>query len=230
MPQGFMPRGFGRNKRWRENALRVRLLKKAVDCDVATPGQVLVKTWEVKNTGTVAWPAGTILRPCRGTVGLEKTPFVTPAEPGVTVEISALIRAPLVFGTHRLAFRLSDVTGKKFGPRLKCDVEVRDSSSSSSASAFASSSSSSSSSSAASASEQPVAQVAAVQPPVAQPVIQPAVQPSAPPLPTPHAKYAGQLATLKSMGFDNPELNIYLLEQNSGNVDRVIHWWLDQIK
>jgi len=226
MPQNFMPRNFmpnvaigglGGKRNRRENQLKAKLVKREVDMEVLSPGQTIVKSWEVKNAGTVAWPVGTILRQCRGTVGLEKTPQVTPAEPGQVVDISALVRAPLVAGEHRLAFRLSDVTGRKFGPKLRCDVTVVQDSSAAPAEGVAGLQIA-----------QPVrptqvpqeAPTAAVQTPVvALPVAQ-----------APAAKYAAQLENLKQMGWDNAELNAYLLDQYHGNVEQVVQWWVDQMK
>jgi next-to-BRCA1 protein 1 len=43
-------------------------------------------------------------------------------------------------------------------------------------------------------------------------------------------KYPVQMEALKSMGWDNRELNTYLLEQNNGNVQKVCNWLLEQMK
>jgi len=223
MPQNFMPRGFRRNRR-RENALKAKLMKKEVGVETVVPGQVVTKTWEVQNSGAVAWPTGTIVRHCRGSVGLEKTPQVAAAEPGAVVEITAEIRVPSVPGAHRLAFRLSDITGRKFGPKLRCDVTVQLPAPAAAPPTLAPS----------------VPQTTQLASPQAQ-----ATQPSAPTQPTPvlptqttapavaasaPSQYAVQLEMLKAMGWNNPELNEYLLEQNKGNVDRVVQWWLEQTK
>jgi len=104
MPQNFLPQNFmpnlnfgwgnngGRGKRRRE--LQAALLNKKVECEVLNPGQTLAKTWQVQNTGSVAWPTGTILRPCRGSVGLEITPQVGAVGPNMIADVTAVLRAP----------------------------------------------------------------------------------------------------------------------------------------
>jgi len=43
-------------------------------------------------------------------------------------------------------------------------------------------------------------------------------------------KYAVQLNALESMGFNNRDLNVYMLERYSGNVQSVANWLLEKMR
>jgi len=138
MPTGFMPTGFmpdmqnimqgrrgGRGGRGRR--LRAKLVKECnlLDHTEVSPSQTLVKTWQLQNTGSLAWPNGTKLLYVRGNLPFENSFAVGAAEPGAIVEVSAAVRTPQSTGRFRSVFRLADATGKKFGARLVCAVTVQ---------------------------------------------------------------------------------------------------------
>jgi hypothetical protein len=198
MPTGFMPTGFmpnmaqgrrgGRGGRGRRP--RAKLLKECslVENIEVRASQTLVKTWQLQNTGAIAWPTGTKLLYVRGDLPFENSFPVDAANPGAVVEVSAAVRTPQTAGKFRSVFRLVDATGKKFGPRLVCVVTVAP------------------------------APSAPVQPTL-QPVASQQAVPSAP-------KYGPQLETLVSLGFQDIELNQYLLEIHNGSVEAVCNWLL----
>lgn len=196
MPQNFMPTGFMPNMQeimqgGRQGGLglgrrrpKAKLLKEVtlLDHTEVGPSQSLVKTWQLQNNGLLAWPIGTKLLYVRGDLPFENSFGVDSANPGAIVEVSAAVRTPQSLGKYRSIFRLADMSGKKFGPKLVCAVTVR------------------------APSEIPVSVV----PPVVAP------------------KFANQLAILKSMGYENEQLNQYLLEIHNGNVEAVSNMLLEQ--
>lgn len=201
------------------------------------PSQTLIKTWQVQNNGSVAWPSGTKLRYLRGTLPSLENEFDVAGSvaAGQTVDVSAVVRTPAQGGRFRALFRLVDSDGAKFGPRLWCDLVVA---------------SVSSELPAASAPSAPVSAKATASAPEQAPVAAPATAPPAPeqgpeasetpatpetpsesPAQDPALEaYRVQLEALKAMGWDNEELNLFLLKENKGNVQRVCNWLLEQMR
>jgi len=61
--------------------------------------------------------------------------------------------------------------------------------------------------------------------------LKPLTQPAQPvPVALAAQKFASELGFLKSMGYDNVELNQYLLEIHNGNVEAVCNWLMEQSK
>lgn len=189
------------------------------------PSQTLIKTWQVQNNGSVAWPSGIKLRYLRGTLPSLENEFDVAGSvaPGQTVDVSAVVRTPAQGGRFRALFRLVDSDGAKFGPRLWCDLVVA---------------SVSSELPAASAPSAPVsAKATATAPPAPEAPEAPEASetPATPETPSPAQDpaletYRVQLEALKAMGWDNEELNLFLLKENKGNVQRVCNWLLEQMR
>jgi len=190
------------------------------------PSQTLIKTWQVRNDGTTAWPQGTKLLYLRGTLPSVENDFEvglpgSSVEVGQTVDVSVVVRTPAERGRYHAVFRFVDTNGLRFGPRLWCDLKVVKADDAPDAS---------SSSSASSAADTPDAT------PV-QPVDVASAASAAGAASTASAAstvladtYVIQLCALKAMGWDNDELNLYLLKENDGDVQRVCHWLLEQMK
>ncbi len=93
------------------------------------PGQVVVKTWKLKNVGEKAWPEeGVSLeyvgRPFNPIINGVKFPVKGGVKVGEEVEVSAVITAPLKSGKYGSAWRLTLPDGRRFGQRLRCRVVV----------------------------------------------------------------------------------------------------------
>lgn len=77
------------------------------DDSVFAPGSEFVKTWRLKNTGTAAWPEGTVLKWAgKEQMGAPETVTVVPVEPGATVDVSVPMIAPEETGRHRGDWRM----------------------------------------------------------------------------------------------------------------------------
>jgi len=109
----------------------------AEDGQEFAPGTTFLKTWRFRNEGTVAWPEKSVLL-CVGkksdqigavsdSIVLEKSVF-----PGEEVDVSVPMTAPSAGGSYTGFWRLADPSGRKFGPRVRVQIKVVDSSSSSS--------------------------------------------------------------------------------------------------
>jgi len=96
-----------------------------------------VKTWRFRNEGTIPWPENSVLL-CVGKkadqIGAETNSVVLPRSimPGEEVDVSVNMRAPAAGGSYTGFWRLADPSGRKFGPRVRVQIKVVDSSSSSS--------------------------------------------------------------------------------------------------
>jgi next-to-BRCA1 protein 1 len=223
-----------------------------------SPSQTLVKTWELQNSGTVAWPAGTKLVYARGDLPSIENSFdvAGPIEPGKTVQVSVVVRTPAVPGRYRAFFKLEDNQNNRFGPRLWCDVTVvasvpADKPETSEAAvldaaqylfrAEAKEAAEVKARAAAAFWEREHAreekekeerlrkeatECVVVHAPKEEEAPKLATTP--PGEGTPQHRYREQLASLKSMGWANEELNVSLLDQHQGNVQAVCSWLLEQ--
>lgn len=93
------------------------------DGSPVVPGEPVVKTWLVRNTGTCGWHSGYLLVQTRGEGNvLADTPLELPvAAPGDEVEISVTLGLPLetaLDAEQAAAFQLQDPDGALFGPML----------------------------------------------------------------------------------------------------------------
>jgi len=218
------------------------------------PGVLVKKTWALKNNGKSRWPQGVQLLFLSGDLAPERLIEVPCVEPGATVQVSAMIKLPVSPKQYTGYYRLATADGKKFGPRIWIDVivvgqepEIPDAKADVShldgtdipiqiISSPASD----------------IPQLEDIQADVKQEpkVEKQDVQGDAkaeinvmksekpqldvkeqdtkqkPQVPTVQSPYASQLQTLESMGFQDTELNSYLLSDKEGNVERVIEWLL----
>jgi len=91
------------------------------------PGQEIVKTWEVINTGTISWPAGIVLKQLQ-----EKSTFGNTVEnidvkgvaPGEAVHVTFKGRAPMALGKHEARYQLALSSGETFGNQYWASIEV----------------------------------------------------------------------------------------------------------
>jgi len=86
-------------------------------------GSVIEKVWKVSNPGPHAWPADAKLVMLKGNLICESQP-VEPVEPGKEGLIHATMTVPESAGAYRGVFRLVAATGKKFGEKLRVNLQA----------------------------------------------------------------------------------------------------------
>ncbi len=100
------------------------------DRAVLFPGQVVVKTWTLRNVGTKPWPENVTVeyvgRPFNALINGVKFPVKGGVQIGEEVEVSAVITAPKEGGRYGSSWRLSLPDGTRFGQMLRCRVAVYD--------------------------------------------------------------------------------------------------------
>jgi len=191
-----------------------------LDHSEVVAGSVVRKVWAVKNTGAAAWPEGVSLVFIGGPLTPENADakiVVPQAKPGEIVELAADIKIPVRNGRAYGNFRLSTAAGVRFGSQIWCDVTIVPKS--------------------IVATPAPVAvpvPVATKPEPVAAPVLAKKeskadeVKPSVDRVPSggngQKFKYQKEIEQLQDMGYKEPELLMYLLGQNKGDVGRCVEW------
>jgi biotin carboxyl carrier protein len=101
------------------------------------PGTPFVKTWRFRNEGTLPWPEQSVLL-CVGKkadrMGVTSDSIVLERSvlPGEEIDVSVNMISPSGAGSYTGYWRLADPSGRKFGPRVRVQIKVVDSSSSSS--------------------------------------------------------------------------------------------------
>ncbi len=98
---------------------------------VVTPGQVFVKTWRVKNTGTCSWVPGYQLAYAYGNtpaaqMGGQPVPITSTISPGMTVDLSATLTAPTANGTYQGFWQMKNANIQAFGQTIWVGVTVAD--------------------------------------------------------------------------------------------------------
>jgi hypothetical protein len=180
---------------------------------VITPGCSFVKTWRLKNSGSVGWPVGTRLVH----VG-EDTPIKGPAEgvtikgsvsPGEEVVICATFTAPPFAGRYRSFWRLVTPSGDRFGHRVWLDIHVENSNADQVFGTHPVASAPPADSAEHEASAPPAA--AAEDPEDTGPSVRP------------HSgSWTAELEELNNMGFFDDDLSTDLLEQFKGHLSNVV--------
>ncbi|OAA68693.1 zz type zinc finger domain containing protein [Niveomyces insectorum RCEF 264] len=112
------------------------------DGTILPPNHVFEQSWVLRNTGSVAWPAGCCVSFVSGDymghvdpnhpAGIqelvsasESTICYEPLAPGAEFPFTVLLRTPSRLGTAVSYWRLTTRSGVKFGDRLWCDVNVQ---------------------------------------------------------------------------------------------------------
>ncbi|MBC6936841.1 MAG: hypothetical protein DWB42_13525 [Chloroflexi bacterium] len=89
------------------------------------PGAPFVKTWQVRNSGTLAWGSGYTLRFVNGAPMTATTTLpLPPAQPGSDAQISLALNAPQTPGTYFGDWRMYDAQGSPFGATLWLRIVV----------------------------------------------------------------------------------------------------------
>lgn len=87
------------------------------DGTVVKPGEVIRKTWEIKNTGTCEWTSNfrwifVAGDPMKGTTN--RSIPGGPYQPGDTMSITINLTSPLIPGTYRATYKMQDAKGNFF--------------------------------------------------------------------------------------------------------------------
>merc|ERR1719499_480717 len=98
------------------------------ETSVQRPGTFLLKTWKVKNTGTVAWGEDTLATFKKGNKNMV-TPdsfnvMVGSVQPGEVTYIRAMFAVPEEAATHKVVYRLQAPEAGKFGEPMKTFITV----------------------------------------------------------------------------------------------------------
>ncbi len=93
----------------------------------AKPGQRLLKSWRVRNSGTSTWENGYTLAHVEGDrLSAPASVGVPRAVPLNTVRLSVPLVMPATPGRYRSVWKLRDPQGTTFGPQLIISIEVKE--------------------------------------------------------------------------------------------------------
>ena len=89
------------------------------------PGEVFVKTWRIRNTGTSTWGAGyTLAFAAEDRMDGPDSVALPAAKPGETVEVSVALKAPNTPGLHKSVWKGRAPDGRMFEFDLFALIEV----------------------------------------------------------------------------------------------------------
>ena len=92
---------------------------------VLVPRQWFVKRWEIKNTGTCAWPEGAELVFVSGDeLEVVEEPGIEPLAPEETLRIEITLRAPTSYDRYASVWQLQDSEGNPIGEELEITCRV----------------------------------------------------------------------------------------------------------
>jgi len=98
------------------------------DRSVVAPGKEVVKTWCLRNDSDEPWPAPVELALVGGSGEEMGSPVFVPIEgglnPGDEREISINLVTPTRTGLYEAFWRLREQSGRKFGQRVWCILQV----------------------------------------------------------------------------------------------------------
>jgi len=87
-------------------------------------GTQFVKSWRIRNVGSMKWPEGSYFLQIDRANDLsapERT-LVTSANPNEEVTVSVTMNSPKLAGRYQTYFKLCTPYGKKFGQRIRCQI------------------------------------------------------------------------------------------------------------
>jgi hypothetical protein len=97
-----------------------------LDGTAMTPGQVFVKTWKIKNTGTKAWGDGYGLIYAGYADKMSGVPVpIGLVEVGQEVEVSVNFKAPDKVGEYTSAWQMANANGIPFGKAIFVKIIVK---------------------------------------------------------------------------------------------------------
>ena len=98
---------------------------------IMAPGQDFVKSWRILNNGTCDWAADYSLAYVKGnrveaSMNGSPVPMGRVVRPGETIDLSASLRAPQVYGTFQGFWQMRDNLGQYFGQVVWVGIQVPD--------------------------------------------------------------------------------------------------------
>lgn len=112
------------------SAHRARLVvtRDALDCEEFAPSANFNKSWIIRNPSALPWSTEFKLIRVRTDSGamsqVDSVAITRAVAPSELYEVTVPMRAPSQPGTYENYWRLIDNEGKKFGPMLKCQINV----------------------------------------------------------------------------------------------------------
>jgi len=98
------------------------------DNTLVLPGQTMVKTWKVQNTGSCSWNTSYSLVFLDGTqMGGANTNVTVPVDPGNQINVSVTLTVPTTTGTYTGRWILANAGGTNFGAWLSITIVVSNS-------------------------------------------------------------------------------------------------------
>ncbi|MEY2819022.1 MAG: hypothetical protein RL275_2485, partial [Chloroflexota bacterium] len=95
------------------------------DNTVVSPGQTMIKTWKLQNTGSCAWtPTYKVTFVSGNAMGGVTTPLGITVEPGQSGDISVAMTAPTTAGDAKGTWILTNDSGQNFGTTFFILVKV----------------------------------------------------------------------------------------------------------
>jgi len=103
---------------------RIKKSSGLVEGSTATPGEALVKIWELVNRGNTTWdPSTHFLERVDGTIGPQRIQLPRAVPPGGSASFVWQAQAPTAVGTYGVAYQMRGPQGR-FGPVLRISFRV----------------------------------------------------------------------------------------------------------
>lgn len=97
------------------------------DGTVVRPGEVMEKSWQVRNEGSCTWSRGYSIRLEDGlALGVRTQHPLPEARGGETVELKVQFTAPEEPGRYRSSWRAVDIGGEPFGVLIYIEIVVQE--------------------------------------------------------------------------------------------------------
>lgn len=174
---------------------------------IQSGGNVVLKTWKVKNTGNVKWDEKISIEFVKGDEAVVVEGYeilrVDETQPGDVAYVRTMLNVPNVSGRYHICYKFKNPDGKKFGQKLRSIVIVEEPEEDSDVSELAEDNESIASA---------VEEMPELEPPVQEP--EPVKE---------DFVYAQQLTQLSGMGFDDTDMMKAVLVSVDGDVGRALN-------
>merc|ERR1719291_606564 len=174
---------------------------------IQSGGNVVLKTWKVKNTGNVKWDEKISIEFVKGDEAVVVEGYeilrVDETQPGDVAYVRTMLNVPTIAGRYHICYKFKNPDGKKFGQKLRSIVIVEEPEEDSDVPELAEDNESIASA---------VEEMPELEPPVQEP--EPVRE---------DFVYAQQLTQLSGMGFDDTDMMKAVLVSVDGDVGRALN-------